>query len=210
MHFQLKKIIPNIVLDYLQKRRYQQKHSRFTGKSTKVIFNTIHQENTWGSTDTASGQGSTLELCSNAIALLTELIGRYELHSILDLPCGDFNWMQEVPLTNIKYLGGDIVQALIDQNTQHFGTERIQFQQLDLLEDTLPQVDLILVRDCLVHFSYEDCFKAIKNLKRSKSTYLLTTTFPKQKINYDINTGDWRPINLRKKPFHFPAPLIQK
>ena len=44
--------------------------------------------------------------------------------------------------------------------------------------------------------------------KKSKSTYLLTTTFKKQSVNYDIVTGDWRPINLLKKPFNFPKPIM--
>lgn len=27
-------------------------------------------------------------------------------------------------------------------------------------------------------------------------------------LNYDIVTGDWRPINLEKAPFNFPTPML--
>jgi hypothetical protein len=41
------------------------------------------------------------------------LLRQFEIHSLLDLPCGDFNWMQHVDLQGIKYTGGDIVEALV-------------------------------------------------------------------------------------------------
>jgi hypothetical protein len=47
---------------------------------------------------------------------------------------------------------------------------------------------------------------AIQNIKRSGSTYLLTTTFPHAE-NSVIVTGSWRAINLQGAPFYFPAPV---
>jgi hypothetical protein len=78
---------------------------------------------------------------------------------------------------------------------------------LNLLTDKIPQVDLILCRDCLIHFSYADIFRALKNICDSKSEYLLTTTFTERKINRDITTGNGHLINLEIAPFNFPAPL---
>ena len=60
----------------------------------------------------------------------------------------------------------------------------------------------------MVHLSYENIFKAIKNIKATGCKYLLTTTFVNQQQNYDIVTGDWRPINLQEYPFNFPKPLL--
>ena len=57
---------------------------------------------------------------------------------------------------------------------------------MDLINDDLPKVDLIIVRDCLVHFSNKDIFKAIENIKQSKSKYLLVTTFSDLKKNENI------------------------
>ena len=49
--------------------------------------------------------------------------------------------------------------------------------------------------------------KALANLKRSGSTYLLTTTFVARGSNDDIRVGRWRPLNLERAPFNLPAPL---
>jgi hypothetical protein len=43
----------------------------------------------------------------------------------------------------------------------------------------------------------------------SGARYLLATTDFDVEINADIRSGDFRPLNLRKKPFCFPEPLMQ-
>ena len=208
MKSSLKRLTPNIILDYLQKRKYSSASSPYRNKSTEETFNLIHSQNIWGSHQSVSGQGSTLEQTSNVSSFLNEIIMSLEIGSILDLPCGDFNWMQNVEIGNINYIGGDIVSDLIENNKKQIHPKNIQFQQIDLLKDELPAADLILVRDCFVHFSYADILLAIKNIKRSKCKYLLTTTFTQQKLNGNIITGDWRPINLLRKPFYFPKPIL--
>jgi hypothetical protein len=42
---------------------------------------------------------------------------------------------------------------------------------------------------------------------RSKSRYLLTTTFIRWPRNTDIETGGWRQINLQIPPFEFPTAI---
>ncbi|QLH31127.1 MAG: hypothetical protein HWD62_00590 [Cyclobacteriaceae bacterium] len=107
----------------------------------------------------------------------------------------------------VKYVGGDIVPMLIQKNTQSFASERHTFIQLDILKDKLISADVIFVRHCLVHLCYADIRLFLQNLAKSDIKYLLTTSFPLTKNNYDITTGDWRAINLQRKPFCFPAPL---
>ncbi|MEO6490246.1 MAG: hypothetical protein ABIO04_09925, partial [Ferruginibacter sp.] len=83
-----------------------------------------------------------------------------------------------------------------------------KFQVLDLIIDQLPQSDIIINRDCLVHLSFADIFSALKNIKSSGCKYLLTTTFTDHPKNTDIITGSWRTINLQQPPFNFPIPLL--
>ena len=95
------------------------------------------------------------------------------------------------------------------QNNKKFDNlDDVSFEVIDLTKDHLPSTDLLFVRDCLVHLSFENIHNAIKNIKESGSKYLLTTTFPDCKSNYDIKTGSWRKINLLKAPFHFPKPIV--
>jgi hypothetical protein len=73
--------------------------------------------------------------------------------------------------------------------------------------DDLPEVDIIFSRDCLVHLSSLDIFGAIRDIKRSGSRYLLTSVHSDCAENREILTGEWRPLDLQKAPFHFPSPV---
>ena len=46
------------------------------------------------------------------------------------------------------------------------------------------------------------------NLRRSRSTWLLATTFVGRPVNEPIALGDWRTLNLQAAPFHFPEPAV--
>lgn len=175
-------------------------------KSPERIFTEAYHGNKWENRDTRSGPGSDLRQTEALRRALPLLIQQLNCKSLLDIPCGDFFWMKFVDI-GIEYIGGDVVDALIRDNQRHYSRHERRFIRLDLLQDTLPKVDLILCRDCLVHFSYQHIFRALANIKSSGSTYLLTTTFLERKKNYDIYTGRWRPLNLRLPPFSFPAPV---
>jgi SAM-dependent methyltransferase len=200
--------IPDILWDYYGMYRYK-KRSQAALKNGDLsnTFDTIYKSNFWNSHDSFSGTGSDLKQTEVVRSALTELIEKYKVTKMLDIPCGDFNWMKHVDLQGVHYLGGDIVKDLIAANRAKFSNLNIEFQTLNLLEDSLPKVDLIFCRDCLVHFSYDHIAAALKNIKKSGSNYLLTTSFIKRRLNYDIHTGDWRPINLQRTPFNLWSPL---
>jgi hypothetical protein len=138
-------------------------------------------------------------------ALLEELGAR----TLLDAPCGDFNWMKDTSLGVEQYIGADVIPELVARNRELYGNDTTKFLLLDLTRDKLPRVDVVLCRDCLIHFSYRHIAAAIKNFKRSGSTYLLTNSYPAWTRNENIRTGDFRPLNLTLPPFNFPAPLTQ-
>jgi hypothetical protein len=117
--------------------------------------------------------------------------------------------MKHTTLNLEQYIGADVIPELIARNQSLYGNERTRFEFLDLTRDKLPRVDVILCRDCFIHFSYRHIAAAIKNFKRSRSTYLLTTTYPGWVDNKDIRTGDFRYLNLLLPPFNFSPPLKQ-
>ena len=181
---------------------------RFCGlrsKPAKKVFENIYHNNKW-SGRSHSGPGSDLDQTKLVRQGLQQVIAEYNVETLLDVPCGDWFWMQHLDLSGVKYTGGDIVEGII-QNNQQYATDKIEFKFLDLLESQLPAHDLVLCRDCLVHFSYRDIKKALDNLLKSDCNYLLTTTFPGRK-NYDILTGSWRPLDLETYPFKLPSPLM--
>ena len=189
------KILMNVKLKY------------FSG-TYKDIFTNIYLNNKWGDNHSCSGPGSNLNQTKVVLKELSKLITSYKIKNFLDIPCGDFYWLKEFDFKGINYLGADIVSELVNINIEKFKCDNINFANLDLISDNLPDADIIFIRDCLVHFSFKDIFKTLKNIKKTNSKFILTTTFFQRSKNKDISTGAWRAINLCKPPFNFPNPIL--
>ena len=155
----------------------------------KDIFTDIYLNNKWGDKYSLSGTGSNLNQTEIIRKEIANTIKKYEIKNILDIPCGDFYWMKEFDFRGLNYIGADIVSELINENIKKFKQININFQLIDLLEDGIPDSDLIFCRDCLVHFSFEDIFKALKNIKKTNSKYFMTTNFVERNHNDDIPKG---------------------
>ena len=173
----------------------------------RTVFEKIYNEKTWYYGESISGPGSTMVQTESVRAELPGLIRELGVRSLLDAGCGDLNWMKELEAPLERYLGVDVVPGLVEQNRRRFAAPNRDFKVADIVLDRLPRVDLVLCRDCLTHFSYQDIFAALRNLRQSGSTYLLTTTFPGRPENADVATGSWRTLNYARAPFAFPAPL---
>jgi hypothetical protein len=202
----IKKIFPGLVM---ARNRFVNfvAHYRFKNWSTEKVFETIYNENHWNEIESKSCTGSNSKNTAQVVKIIEDVFNELAIKSVLDIPCGDFHWMRGVNRNGVEYLGGDIVQDLISKNASLFSGQSTKFLKMNILELTLPQADLILCRDCLVHFSYKDILPAIESIKKSNSKYLITTTFTSHK-NYDIITGDWRPINLELPPFNLRPPIL--
>lgn len=180
---------------------------RLTHRGPRRTFQQIHRSNYWADDESVSGEGSSTRQTAVIVRELPTLLRRAGVERLLDLPCGDFAWMSRVDRSGFSYIGGDIVPELIDANQRAHATDCVEFRMLDLTVADLPDVDGILVRDCLVHLSTPLVWAAIERIRRSKIRYLLTTTYPQHHDNRNIPTGRWRALNLEEEPFDFPAPL---
>lgn len=185
------------------------KESAQPNPSPAEIFEDIYRNNRWGSSESRSGSGSELRTTETLREELPKLLRYLNVKAMLDLPCGDYNWMSEVDLSGIIYRGADIVDDLIYDNRNKF--PGVSFHTLDALEYQLPEFDLILMRDMLVHFPYTDIWKCLRNMKASGSRLLMTTTFTGLRENRDIKMGGWRPLNLMIEPFNLrPVALLNE
>jgi hypothetical protein len=169
-------------------------------------FSYIYRHNVWGSSQSNSGVGSQLDATQILRDQIPKLLGELGARTLLDLPCGDFGWLSHAKL-DLDYIGADIVPEIVERNQHQYGSTTRRFIQLDLAADPLPEADVVLCRDCLVHFSFATVFRAFANLQRSGCTYLLATTFPVLRANRDIADGDWWAQNLQAAPFNLPQPL---
>ncbi|MBD0695419.1 class I SAM-dependent methyltransferase [Streptomyces sp. CBMA123] len=158
--------------------------------------------------ESRSGLGSNLAQTAALRAELPSLLADLGVRSLLDAPCGDFFWMSRVDLGVDRYIGADIVPAVIERNRALFARADREFRVVDLTRDRLPRVDLVFSRDCLVHLGDDDVHRVLENVRRSGSTYLATTTFTGRAENEAATeAGGWRPLNLRRAPFLLPEPF---
>ena len=104
----------------------------------KSVFNAIYQHRTWDDLESISGPGSNLKQTEGLRAELPGLLAKLKATSLLDAPCGDFNWMRETKLDLDNYIGADIVPDLIEENREKFGALNRSFVVLDLTTDVLP------------------------------------------------------------------------
>ena len=174
----------------------------------EALFTMVYSRNSWRDSESRSGSGSNMENTTRVRALLPGLLRKLEAKSLLDIPCDDLYWIKDLDLGVDKYIGADIVREMVERNKEKFGNATRVFVHLDLLKDELPRVDVVLCRDCLVHFSNADIICALGKIKKSQARYLLTTSFSHPTVNEDIVTGEWRPINLQAPPVSLPAPMM--
>jgi len=187
------------------RNRWKLLRLRLTPKSKRFheIYRTFHWN---GGGETLSGAGSTIVATEMIRKELPAYLASVDCRMLLDLGCGDFNWMRMVDLP-CKYIGADIVDDVIKQNQVHYGGQQCSFVVLDGVSESLPLgVDVILCREVLFHLSFADVFALLENVKASDARILVATNMTGVEINRDIFTGGFRPIDLRLPPFNFPAP----
>ena len=139
----------------------------------KEIFQDIYSNNLWGHHESLSGFGSSLTATQNIVLQMPLIVKEYDIKAILDIPCGDFNWMKVVEMKLERYIGADLIEDLIEKNQKQYGDAIHHFETMDILQDPLPKVDLILCRDLFIHFPDALIFQAMDNIKKSSSKYLL-------------------------------------
>ena len=186
--------------------------------SYKEVFSGIYENYGFGSTESRSGPGSTLEETRLLREEIKKLIAEKGIKSVVDIPCGDFHWMKEIVFNFDYYTGGDIVEKAIETNNEKYGNSRIKFIHFDLVNDTIPEGDLLIVRDVIGHFPLEDGKKIIDNILKSNCKYLLSTSWAKKvdqgwskcnptdvhRENEGVDYGRFYPVNLMAAPFNFP------
>ena len=178
----------------------------------KDRFAEIYKNNFWSSRETLSGEGSEVAYTEPIRNWLIKNIPKLNVKNFVDAPCGDYNWMKLVmPKVDINYIGIDIVDSVINKNKSEYGSSKVDFRIGNICEDLLPACDIIMVRDCLFHLSFEDINKFLANLRRTNYKYLLTSTHIVEQDfdNSDIITGDFRFIDLFSNPFNFDPKLCR-
>ena len=169
----------------------------------------------------ASGLGSFLGAATTtSLKIIKDTIVKHNISSIIDIPCGDVNWIFDSFVTDTipLYVGLDIVKTVIKVNKSRFSHHKNKLfyvwdastcvlpQYQDGMSEEIKSFDLVHVRDVLQHLSLDDGMKYICNIFNSGTKFLITTTYPKAQ-NHNITSGGWYQNNLEKHPFSFPKSI---
>lgn len=188
------------------KRWFGKDVRRRLGVGRAEAFRHIYRAGIWNraqSTVPVSGPGSSLDATAIVRRSLPGLLETVGCQTLLDVGCGDQSWISALRLKQ-KYIGIDIVPELIEENRRLF-PER-EYHCLDAVTDDLPEADTVLCREVLFHLGLADGHSLIRNLARKQRRYLIATTDEVTLFNADIQSGDFRFLNLTRRPFRFPKP----
>ena len=184
--------------------------SHLRKRDMKDIFSQIYAKGIWvgqnGHGSSLSGAGSTKEATAGLVVQLSTFLKDVGCRQLVDIGCGDFNWMRNVE-GDFDYLGIDVVPQVIDMNNAEFANERRRFICMDATQNAIQPGDVAVCREVLFHLSFLNGLQLLRNIKAAEFKYILLTSDSNVWFNSDIRNGDYRPINLSKSPFSLPKPL---
>lgn len=165
-----------------------------------------------GRPETECGAGSTLANTVTIREWLPILLHQLGVRKLLDVPCGDFNWLARTDLSEIEYIGGNYDREHIararsrESDPASYSPRNRAFIELDTVSDPLPAADLLLCRDFLQHLPNTSVMAVLRKFAAGRIPWLLATSHNNAE-NGDIATaGSFRPLNLSVAPFALRLP----
>jgi len=150
----------------------------------------------FGTPETYCGSGSYIQNTKETISWIQDMLKLTKTKSILDLGCGDWNWMKEVNLEGIHYTGIDLDEEFIEENKEKYPQHT--FLVADALKGKYPTVDLVICRDLLLHLKDEDIAKILEKIINSKSIYFMTSSHMGG-ANRDFSNREKKKVYTRRK-----------
>src|SRR5262249_46081246 len=91
----------------LAHQRFAADRKSFSGLDLQQGFQRIHETNLWGAAASVSGLGSETDATAVLRNELPDLLRKLGVSSLLDAPCGDAGWINQVDL-GVAFAGVDI------------------------------------------------------------------------------------------------------
>jgi hypothetical protein len=195
------------------------------GEDRGSVFEQIYQRGLWGRDRRQpslffSGVGSRGDAADSYAQNLAKTLAdiRNELGhelTVVDIGCGDFEvgraLIRHVP--DMRYIGCDIVEPLVDHLSALHQAEGISFKCLDIVAERPPVGDVCLVRQVFQHLPNADIAAALRNLD-AFPVLIVSEGHPVQRygvenpdkeigsdVRFDWRRGIGRGVELSKPPF---------
>jgi hypothetical protein len=173
----LKILITSQLVSILKKMEITLNLKKNSSSTPKEIFGKIYAEGLWGGKkgEFYSGTGShSEEIVGNYVEAIREYLSSFSVKpNVVDLGCGDFAVGSRVRRFCQAYVACDVVDELISFNINKFACLDVDFRVLDLVDDDLPDGDIIFIRQVLQHLSNYQINKLL--VKLYKYRYIVLT-----------------------------------
>lgn len=185
------------------------------GRMKKAIFESIYHTAAWG---VGSGKGSDPDYCAAYIQYINELLPQFD--TIIDIGVGDWRIGACLMTLGKKYVGVDIVPALVQRLQQDYSAfPFVTFEEADvsrpkalreLLTNCVEGHTLILVKDVLQHWDDKEIKGFLDVLESDFEGTLIAANnwrhfrSPQKPVNprdVDGNRYHWAPVDLTLKPW---------
>ena len=152
-------------------------------KNLEILDRTNLQPEDWdyiyqsdGYEDQGSGPGSTIENTYPLIYWLKSFIANNNIYKILDIGCGDLQWIPTLlaDLPEVNYTGIDCVKNIIEKHRENFPDYNFIYSDIyDRNFEIEDHYDLVLCKDIIQH-RISEIDLLLKNIDRIKAdTYII-------------------------------------
>lgn len=186
----------------------------YSEESAKEVFTKVYDEAQWGRNaegEGFSGTGSMVAFSKEYMIFLQNFLREKNIHSVVDIGCGDWEFSQHIDWKGITYKGFDVVQSVIDKNNKKFSKPLITFECVDVINSELPRADLMICKDVFQHLTNGDILLILKQLSKYKYC-LITNDINPQNFTSDNSEilwrGSYRTLDLTKPPFNLKGTKI--
>ncbi|MCQ4162764.1 class I SAM-dependent methyltransferase [Roseomonas sp. GC11] len=177
----------------------------------REVFEAVYAGPAWGGT---SGPGSSPVATLEYRQFLERFIARNNIRSVVDIGCGDWQFSRYIHFGKASYLGVDVVPHLIERNQAAYGGEKVRFELAPEDPATLPQADLLLMKDVLQHLPDAEILHYRRHVVPRYRFALLTNSISKVQMrprhNTDIAPGRFRTVDLRAAPYRFKGAYVSE
>jgi SAM-dependent methyltransferase len=173
----IKGLLPRPIMRIVRRWRSNQTQQQYADLSLEATFEQIYESKAWGGSESGtlnSGEGSTGRYVEEYCALLKELLKRYQLESIADLGCGNFNTGKKIAALVPHYIGVDLAQSAVESNNRFHRADSIEFVRADLTKDPLPPAGAAIVRQVLQHLTNAEISAALHNIRGTYRIAIIT------------------------------------